>query len=306
MDIKDLPAIEIGEKHNVLLLGNGINRLFSGESCESLIKDEIGKSDVVYSYSDISKMPFSMQIIAASGDKVNKAMARVAKKINLEIGDSQKAFLQRLLGIENAAILTANYSTELEQALGMKHSPGFFYKCQHLTKEVPESRSCDRLHRYSEIDGNYIWHIHGDVYAPNSIIMGNYYYGGLVSRIHQYLDSFMRGYRYCEARNINFVPKSWVDYFMFSDVYMLGFSMAFSEMDLWYLIGAKKRSFPDSDVYFYLPKEEVQKNIEIVIMLRAYGVKVISDFSSSGGYEGFYDCAIEDIKSKCAGKLLAV
>lgn len=299
MKIKNLPAISTTEKHNILFLGNGINRLFEGESWESLIVDELKESGVDHSYEEIKNMPCNMQIIAASDDNVNKAMVRVAKRINQKIGNNQKNFLQEILDIDVDAIMTANYSTELEQALGMNNTSYSFHKCQHYAKDQPESMGRYRLHRYSEIDGNYIWHIHGDIYAPNSIIMGSYYYGGLVSKIHQYLKSFMQGYKYCKSHGIDYAPKSWVDYFLISNVYILGFGMSFSETDIWYLIGAKKRYFPENKTYFYIPREEISKNKEIIVLLRAYGVEIVSDYSTSHSFENYYRSAVADIKSRC-------
>ena len=303
----NLPKISTKANRSVLFLGNGINRSFNHKSWDDLIS-ETNETNAKCDVESIKELPYNMQIIAATNDNVDKEMKTISKILNYDINKEQADFLQMLITDEFSAIITTNYTTELEQALGMKNNKYSFYKHMQYTKaDLTDKMKKSQLYNYLMIDGKSIWHIHGHIYAPSSVKMGNYYYGKLTSQIEQYISTLLRNYKASKNYDFPFVPKSWIDYFMLSDVYMLGFGMDFSESDIWYLIGAKKRHFPENKTYFYLPKEDIEEKRALTTMLKAYNVEVVDTLSSKNGFKNFYLDAVDDTKIKnCRKGLITV
>ena len=63
-----LKEIIPGNRPQVLLVGNGINRLYDAKSWKTIICDVLSRNRSAYSYDDIKNLPATMQIvIAASG-----------------------------------------------------------------------------------------------------------------------------------------------------------------------------------------------------------------------------------------------
>lgn len=286
----------------VVFLGNGINRAFNQASWTDLVKNIYEKNNSELPYNEKSSLPMPMQIIVATGDKVDKAMQDISVALNFDITDEQKKFIESILELPVKNIITANYTFEIEQTAGVRNSMHSYRKIRKLTKKCSakdekfnlfktyEPESCDKR----------IWHIHGDIATASSIIMGNYYYGKLLREIQDYLPSFMRRYTYSRKNNTELTEYSWVDSFLSKNVYMLGFGLDFNESDIWWLICCKKRHFPDTKIYFYQPSKDISD--EQRALLKAYAVEIIDFLPFDDSYIEFYNCAIDDIKTKLKGE----
>lgn len=305
MEILPLNKIFDDKKFNVLFLGNGISRCFENDSWKNLIKKCIKRSNSDIKYSQVKKLPYNMQIIAATNDTVDKKMKDFTKSIVKEISTQEKEIFQRALSINVDCIITTNYTLELEQACGMTCNKSAFNSIQKITKELSKSEKQFRMCQYSFIDNKSIFHIHGDAFHYDSMIMGQYYYSKMIGKISKNLEWHIKRYKAFIKDKIPFSPHGCIDSFLYGDVYMLGFGMDFSESDIWYLVCAKKRHFPNTKIYYYMPKEETEKNKELIVMLKAYNVEVISEYSNKNGFPDYYNLAIADIKQKCENQIPA-
>lgn len=93
-----IPAYSLKPTPQCLLLGNGINRLFEEKSWKELINDELETSKSTYKYSDIEKMPATMQIVVATNDHVDERMEELASKLLKENNDEEKnVFFEKIL-----------------------------------------------------------------------------------------------------------------------------------------------------------------------------------------------------------------
>jgi len=91
-----------------------------------------------------------------------------------------------------------------------------------------------RLHTFNKVKDKAIWHIHGEVDYPRTIMLGQEKYSNSLSRIINYTvkrsdSKFSDGVR------------SWVDLFLCSDVHIIGFGFDFSEIDLWWVLNYRAR-----------------------------------------------------------------
>ncbi len=279
---------------NILLLGNGINRCFDNDSWQKVIENIIKESKTNINFNDICGIPATMQIVLASNDHVDKYMKEFASKLlNNRLEDKQKEILCDLLDMNFDSILTTNYSYELELASNIKQSLNSFYSCRNWTKkDLTKKEKKMHLYEYNNVKNNKIWHIHGDICTSSSIVIGHYYYGKLLSEIEKYCSTLIARHK---NTNYEYKYNSWVDYFVTSNIYILGFSLDLSETDLWWLLCYKHRHFNDTNAYFYQPDKDLTYDKRL--MLETYGVTVKDNIQlKDNDYFDYYNCAIKDIK----------
>lgn len=84
------------------------------------------------------------------------------------------------------------------------------------------------------------------------MIIGHYYYGRLLSKIQSYTAKTIRRYKIAERNGDLFYPRSWIDYILFGNVYVVGQGMDLSEMDFWWLMDCKKLYGKGSTVLYKL------------------------------------------------------
>lgn len=312
---EELPPVAIGQQPNVLLVGNGINRVFAGKAWEDLICDAIANNGCPYGYSDIKDMPANMQIVVASAKgsgagQTNEGGLRneiknVARSILVrELSKDNAKILEKILNLPADAILTTNYSNEFEVLATGKPSMRQFCSSQRRTKDVRGVTEQFRLFQYSSMGAQYpkktVWHIHGDVSKPSSMVIGHYYYGKLLMQIQEQVRSCVREYKIAERKGIPYVPQSWVDYFLIGNVHMLAFGMDMAEQDLWWLLACKKKEFPNTKTFFYQAEKNLNKHTKKLLL--AYGVELVTNIPlSKESYLNFYNEALERIRRTMLG-----
>jgi len=292
-----IPAYSLKPTPQCLLLGNGINRLFEEKSWKELINDELETSKSTYKYSDIENMPATMQIVVATNDHVDERMEELASKLLKESNDEEKnVFLRKFFDLPMDDILTANYSFELEIADGMKQSKGAYSHSLKKTKELGSSEEKFRTYQYHQLkNGKRIWHIHGDAAKPSTMMMGHYYYAKQLREIQDCAALTVRRVKSMKEDS-TFQANNWIDIFLTSDVYILGFGMYLCESDLWYLACCKKRNFPDTKIYFY---EFKSNDTQKIYMMKAYNIQCITGTDlKEDNQKMFYNAAMQDIRDK--------
>ncbi len=99
------------------------------------------------------------------------------------------------------------------------------------------------VYRYMSPDRNgdsvNVWHIHGEIGRPSSVVLSHYYYWEMIACIRNYIPTLLRRYNGLRKTG-EYSPLSWIDYFMIGNVYIVRLGLDPSEMDLWWLINCKK------------------------------------------------------------------
>lgn len=88
--------------------------------------------------------------------------------------------------------------------------------------------------------------------------------------------------------------KSWIDYFMLSNVYIVGFGLDLSELDLWGLINCKKRHFPETKIVLYKPDITLEQRL----IAESYNIEIKSDGLVNENYKDYYQKVYEELKIK--------
>ncbi len=293
-----LPQIFANTIPKVIVIGNGINRAFGNEAWGDLL----GSISCV-SFDDaqqecVEKLPFPLQAVVATGDNVDEGVELLARKwltydkINLEHSEIIKA----ILNPDFDAIITTNYSYEIERAI----NPYFECKIGRKTDYRESVKDGSKLEnqlgiykymRLSDDEKSYrIWHAHGELCRPKSMVLGNYYYGKSISCISACINTFFRRYNGMKKTG-QFTPQSWVDYFMLGNVYIVGLGLDPAEADLWWLINCKKRHKNDlcgGEIHWFEPNLDSKEFFAKKALAEAYGIKCHTYAIGKRDYKTYY------------------
>ena len=233
----------------VLLLGNGINRAYDFKSWEELI-EKIGTKELSKKEKESLKaVPYPLQPVILTDDHLGEKMKSVSDSLSgIRASEEEAKLLREYANLPVDAILTSNYTYELEKAIEPAFQCRAGRKCRWRYLAYDENgKFCrEQLQTYffPEEGGPPIWHIHGEASRPDTMILGHYYYGKLLSKLQQNVSQLIKRHKASQAKKFNLEIHSWLDYFMLGDVYIVGCGMALSELDLWWLVNCKKRNFP--------------------------------------------------------------
>ena len=286
-----------GQVPKVLLLGNGINRAYGFVSWDELIESIRTKNLTNDEQESMKSVPYPLQPVILTGDHLGTKMKELSGPLaELRASSEENEILRSFSALPVDAILTANYTYELEKALApdFQCKPGrrcMERKVSYATKGRYETA---QLHTYFSIEGNVpIWHIHGEAARHGTMVLGHYYYGKLLAKMQQYISLLLSRYKTSVAKQQNMALYSWLDYFMLGDIRIVGLSMALSELDLWWLINCKKRHFPNTKVTLY--KTDIKPAEKL--LAEAYGVTVCTD-GFTGDYKAYYRWLCEELGRK--------
>ena len=237
------------KNNNVIFFGNGLNRIQEGLDWNKLL-DEISGGKIL---KDIP-LPFQYEDICLSDDagdfdkgpscSVGEDELKQSIVDKLSIIHSNDVY-EALAKMPINDYITTNYDKMLEKTLS-----GMGYEL--IDSDSSESRYS--IHRYNILkkgdDIKRIWYIHGNIDKRNSIIMGYDQYCGELSK----MDDWVKGsYKIIANEPIKAIHsrfpntahddtiKSWIDLFFTSNVHIIGYSMPFDEIDLWWLLDKRKR-----------------------------------------------------------------
>ena len=291
---------------NVLLIGNGINRAFGSSSWDSVISAISTGEFESHSIKgeEIKKLPYPLQTMVVSNDSVDKGMKLISNTmISCELSVRQKNMLTRLASLPFEAILTTNYSYEIETSLddGFKVKQNCASRYRKSTRKGNSVQEKFGIFKYNEVADKKIWHIHGEAAHVNSMIMGHYYYGKLLAEIQKRIPGLFRERAMAEKRGYDFTPVSWIDYFLLGNVYIVGMGLDPSEMDIWWLINCKKKDFGnDGKIVFYEPNLSDESKYAIKALADINGIDCVSAKLENADecYIRYYDEVIGQIEER--------
>lgn len=284
--------------NTVLLLGNGINRLSNEYSWSDLLDDlirDIGKSEDI---SHKEEKPFTLlyeEIYSRALKHLQRKEIRIKKKIADLVLEhfTPNEFHTEFLSLDVEHILTTNYDYNLEKAVSDTKG-----KVANVLKETKYN-----LFRRREVNGTYIWHLHGEADVPNSITLGHEHYVGYLQKMGPYLKDKIVSKRKGQSKEVRSplqrslykreaVPAfeepnsiySWVDLFVMNDVHILGLSLDYTEIDLWWLLLYKERLKNEKEfnsgktVYYSFFPHTMDKRKEAKLsLLESLGIEVVRE-----------------------------
>ena len=252
---------------------------------------------------------FPYQVIIGTEDNIADSCKEISERMDNEkfyLGKHYETIL-KFLSLDMDAFITTNYSYEAEIAIDEK-----FLKRKDkygtYTNNVQRREAkyfINSLYRMQLKDSiKDFWHIHGEAKNRSSIVIGQYEYGKLLSRELQYIESFEERRKRIKTEMIT--PKSWIDYFLIGNIYIVGLGLSMAEYDLWWLINRKKREELYGKIFYYCNKKD-KLSVPEREMLRLNNVDVIyderdTDSEAKDYYAGYYNWVYQDILKKISMK----
>lgn len=286
--------IEQERRPRVLLLGNGINRAHNFSSWDDLIKSIQTVTLTETEQESIKNVPYPLQPVILTKDTIDDKMKEIAGDLAaLRATLEEESLLCEFASIPFDTILTTNYTYELEKAINPEFDCKVGCRCKFRKKTEMKSGkdTISLLHTYFQLgeEAPSIWHIHGETAKPDTMILGHYYYGKLLSKIQQYITTLKKriGSNRGKTQSIKYL--SWIDYFMLGDIYIVGLGLHPSEFDLWWLINCKKRHFPDTQIILYKPDIKIEERL----LAEAYNIEVETDGLEGEDYKSYYNLVRE-------------
>jgi hypothetical protein len=300
--VKSLPRYDINlaaqRYPRVLLLGNGILRLRGGVSWEALlariaVNDEI--SDDV-----LRDIPLAMRVEALCGVDVEGARLRAAAEFE-PMEACVTDTLKRLLALPWDCVLTTNYTYEAEGVLLGQDRFGKEDRRRMLACMDGSVYRKDNLHfcyimERKGLPPLPVWHIHGDLGRPDSMILSYYSYAKAISRLQKYNRQLKNAFQDAVQARRLVTPRSWSDWFILGDVYTVGFGYDFSEFDLWW--AAERKARENARVGRLIAyQDRQQKSDPVCALLSAVGGEVnrVYDYED---YTEYYRIVIDDIEKR--------
>ena len=335
-EIKFIHNLRGKGRPQILLIGNGVERVYGSASWNKLIdlidvrkfskekRDEINKLPFPVRYellatSENAPASFSQDDMYDEEKRMANAMStllpsRYTRERDKNENCNELFKLLPTLGVDH--IFTTNYSYCPEEG----YYPNREFEKKSVRKNLrfnlnpqkdkrgrssPENRF--RLHSgYLVRIGNKsakkvaVWHIHGECGAPTSVILGHDKYGRLLKRIITVCDDEIK-YKEKIEKHDTYEFRSWPELFLFGDIYVVGFGFAECEFDLWWLLRRKQREiYADGKVYFYEHDKRDVPNAK-QMLLSAHGVEIkYNEFSGRDDkFKEFYEQAFDDIRKNC-------
>jgi len=286
-------------KKHVLLLGNGVNDVTHNYKWSDLVKD-IAKHLNINGLKIVKDKPFSllyeeMFLTNLRGRRYSEDNLKsfIAKKI-MEIHPNELHTVINSLNFSD--IMTTNYDYAIEKSIV---DTSIDFEDKGIVKQNHYN-----LFRHNELNGCKIWHVHGEINKPNTILLGYEHYSGQLQHMRNYVVTGT-GSAYQKRfpplikllKNGKVENNSWLDMFFMRDIHVVGLTLDFVELDLWWLLTYRARAILEkrlpikNQITYYYPKA-LENQIQFKIdMLKANEVlpKALGDKHDMAYYEAVFD-----------------
>ena len=292
---------------DAILYGNGFNLLSKDcPSWQELLTNisDRDKSPILngipptLQYEQVYLAPNSSFTTLSDGEDETKLKEAVKRRLSTI---RTNEFYERLLNLGVSIFLTTNYDhaiyDNVENAITGKNSSEKIY-------------SIRRWKRISLNNSDYtIFQFHGDITNVKSIMLGLDQYGGALARVQDYVKGKFTEktkenkdqknpegeysiYRRLsseiefDASKYGFTDNgtplvSWIDAFFFANLHIIGITINFSEIDIWWLLSRRARLLKNrlvtNKIYYYptFPLSEIHQHLPKLRLLERMGVEVI-------------------------------
>ncbi len=296
---------------NALLIGNGLNRLSELVDFSNLLKGLAARKGK--NYESLSFLPLEFERVYGerNGPKSKQTISKYELKKTIKKAVEEKKttdavlpLLKKFTELPIKHIMTTNYDYNLEKAFkqdfNRKNSPKDYkerlYSLQR--KIMPDYQPYKAASKV-------IWHIHGEAAMPDSICLGFEQYCAQLAAMRKFLtkpddEEIPSLTHFLESGNIE--PSfSWLTLFFTHNIYIVGLSLSFMEIDLWWLLTyryqyqLKYSGSRNRIIYFHKPESEPKECKETrdkLLLMKALGVEAQAIGTASDDWVTFYNLVL--------------
>ena len=257
-----------------ILYGNGLNRISGAPSWKEMMEQLNLECKLNLEISN--SIPYSIQydhLVLESNYKEN-----VLDKLCQIMSRNWDNKLYHIIAErKDVNYITTNYDFTLEDWMSQRYA-SFYDETPKRYETVYNVRSFKM-----PTEGVKVWHIHGDINRPNSIILGYDHYCNQIHKIHDMLP-FNKKRDMSTYNEILNQENSWVNRFFTDDIYIIGLGLSFEELDLWWLIDKwatfqkyRQNRFesPTNKIVYLDALIDDEDKLELSKTLEAYGIKYV-------------------------------
>lgn len=261
------------QRPKVLLVGNG-PVIMSGNAIpwETLIEKLGDKKNII---PEDSKIPYSLQATVAASD-VDGVRRKKYEEVFSDYEYKENPCIKKLLEYSWDAVLTTNYTYDFEYScnsafVGIKDKSRskYVYTTQKDGSKTLKGYGHILTRNFNRFETEFgtkdIWHVHGEIRNKSSIVLTHDEYARQTRAILQYLSD--RKNEYADFSD-HICFKSWIDYLVLGDLYIVGLGMDFSEFDLWWLLNRRLREQTGKGkITFFAPRNEDKDIFDAIELL---------------------------------------
>ncbi len=291
--------MESGKIETTIFFGNGVNLLSKeGKSWDAILRQisqrqvlpPIGSNTLKYEY---IVLPQERYTEVDYGVRIEEEGMKIPSEIidteqNLkevlarELSDSRASyFYNKLVNLKVDNYITTNYELFLYDLLnerGFKQIGNGHFKYK-LRPILTLERGYDQVR---------LWNIHGNVWRPDTIMLG-------LSDYCKYVIDIEKKMQAIEEGTINSEEFYWPYVMLHSNVHMFGFGLGYEEIDIWHFLTTRKRLLrknltPKNHIVYYAIMDN-SYDMGKMKMLEALDVDVVPiNFDwSENAYENAYN-----------------
>lgn len=327
-----------------LFIGNGINRIkefnkrnefdFSWKKVIDDLKDEFNKTD--YPIEDIP-FPIVYEEIflkTANKDQNTDIENKIRERLKTNLSNIRRNPLHdRIMSHNFENIITSNYDygffDGFKEKPDLKAYPDWESNSFFVEKKEKEKPIWNidyntivygnigledkyRFRTYYEYERKKFWHVHGEIGNLKTIVLGHEMYSNVISNMEQY---FRKGLKEKNPFEFKEIKYGWLDLLFISNVSIVGLSLEFNEIDLWYALNIRARMIkrlninpPNRIVYYDLigeydlgkdkTTEDVAKKDSFIEVLKSHKIEYnrICKSTYREAYEEFLKLKHSDFK----------
>lgn len=284
---------------NTFFLGNGLNYLEEGNRSWNALLDELKGTKGF----DSGTLPNTMIYERIVLDNAKRKEELTLKR---EITD-------RLRDIKPSKIYELLYKSNAQNYITTNYDNGFIESVKRIEdiEVLPTKTNTEKIYsirRAKQINNKFLWQIHGEIDKPITIMLGLDHYCGSIGKIDDYIKGAYNyeneNQKYSEAKmqtkldDNSFHGTSWIDLFFTTNIHIIGFSLDFSEIDIWWILNKRARLKQESNgkiknkIHFYCNKMTEQK----LELLKSFDVEVhINETEEEHPDFNFYEKIIKGI-----------
>lgn len=233
--------------NHTLLFGNGLNLLSDNPLSWDALLNKLNSDNNSISKETPNTMKYEKILLDRSEHQSDKSVdeellikEKIAELMNEQEGNKYYTEIIEM-GFDN--YLTTNYDNA-------------FCKSYDGKTKNESTEDLYSLRRFSVLESEKykqtkLWHIHGEIEHPKSIMLGLDHYCGSISKI----DGYLKGTYKFKSESVKFPLKkmakkleklkfdqvSWVELFFNSNIHIIGLSLDYSETDLWWVLNKRAR-----------------------------------------------------------------
>lgn len=297
--------------NNSILIGNGLNRCLSnGVSWGDLLQSITDKYEVEHNpeisfpmeFENIANQILHKEQYYSKGDLIYTELKM--KIINLidSLDDKEFSLHRKFMNLPVKSVFTTNYDYLLEKNTDINFSKSLYYR-----KNIVGNNKYNLNQKIHVVNKDF-YHIHGEMWYPQSICLGYEHYSGTLQNLRTALSSKTKGIpKIALALSNNTSVNIWAEKFFTDNIYIVGLGLSDSEIDLWWLLTyraylyysnrASMHKYIKNKIVYYDIGIEENKNLKFTLTNQHVEYRLIKSEKYKEAYENICD-EIKDEISK--------